>query len=89
MQHTARVFLNGEWLGPIDLVNPKLILKNLEAGKVYNLGIDVTTTLLNRVKADAKYIRSTGRLAEPVFNSKTYAEYGLVGRVILAWGQIN
>ena len=88
IQHTARVFLNGDWLGPIDPVNPKLLLRNLQAGKEYEIRIDVTTTLLNRVKTDAKHIRMIGIIPEFSYINKTYAEYGLVGQAILKWGQL-
>ncbi|PSN71528.1 hypothetical protein BS50DRAFT_486722 [Corynespora cassiicola Philippines] len=88
IQHTARVFLDDNWLGPIDPVNPILTLKNLEAGDIYNLRIEVTTTLLNRIKADAKYIRMAGTIPDDIYEAKAYADYGLVGQVTLEWGQL-
>lgn len=86
IQHTARLFLNDEWLGPIDPVNPRILLRNLVAEREYTLRVDITTTLLNRVKADVKEIRMAGMVPEAAFANITFAEYGLVGEAGLVWG---
>ncbi|KAJ4289046.1 hypothetical protein N0V90_011388 [Kalmusia sp. IMI 367209] len=88
IQHSARVYLDGEWLGPIDPVNPVVTLKGLQKGKVYELRIDVSTTLFNRVKAEADQVWMVGSIASEVgkYNSLPYEKYGLVGNVLLEWG---
>lgn len=89
IQHTARIFLDDGWLGPIDPVNPQLLLKDLVVGRKYTLRVDITTTLLNRVKADAKEIRMAGMVPEAAFANTTFAEYGLVGKAELVWGVLE
>jgi hypothetical protein len=89
IQHTARVFLDDKWLGPIDPVNPQLLIKDLVGGVEYTLRVDVTTTLLNRVKADSKEVRMAGMVPDAGFANITFAEYGLVGKVELIWGALE
>ncbi|KAJ4354220.1 uncharacterized protein N0V89_005954 [Didymosphaeria variabile] len=89
VQHTARLFLNGKWLGPIDPVNPVVPLKGLEQGKQYELRIDVSTTLFNRVKAEADLVWMVGQVAShkaAKYGSTPYEKYGLVGKVSIDWG---
>lgn len=88
-QHTVRVYLNGKWLGPIDPVNPVLPLKGLQKNKLYELRIDVSTTLFNRVKAEADSIWMVGQVASKAttkYSTAPYEEYGLVGSVSIDWG---
>lgn len=89
IQHTARIFIDYRWLGPIDPVNPQLLLKDLVVGREYTLRVDITTTLLNRVKADAKEIRMAGMVPDASFANTTFAEYGLVGKAELVWGVLE
>lgn len=89
IQQTARVFLDGKWLGPIDPVNPQVLLRDLDAGVQYELRVDVTTTLLNRVKTDVKEIRMAGMVPEAAFVNTTYADYGLVGDFSVVWGVLQ
>ena len=89
VQHTARVYLDGEWLGPINPFNPIIPLKNLENGKVYELRIDVSTTLFNRVKSERDIIWMVGQVASKktaTFANLPYERYGLVGNVNIDWG---
>jgi hypothetical protein len=89
IQHTARIFLDDNWLGPIDPVNPQLLLKDLVVGREYTLRVDIITTLLNRVKADAKEIRMAGMVPDAAFVNTTFAEYGLVGEAEVVWGVLE
>lgn len=89
IQHTARVYLDGEWLGPINPVNPVVPLKNLEKGRAYELRIDVSTTLFNRVKAEADLVWMVGQVsskATDTYATLPYEDYGLVGHVWIDWG---
>lgn len=91
IQNTARVFLDGEWLDPIDPVNPILTLQGLKTGKEYELRVDISTTLFNRIKAEANETLIVGRVAgkeQPSYNTRPYLGYGLVGSVVLEWGQV-
>lgn len=89
IQHTARVYLDNEWLGPIDPVNPTLTLDHLESGRDYEIRIEVSTTLFNRIKTDADDVRVIGIIAgqRAAYKTMPYEEYGLVGSVILGWGE--
>ncbi|OAG01255.1 uncharacterized protein CC84DRAFT_280989 [Paraphaeosphaeria sporulosa] len=89
IQHTARVFLDGEWLGPIDTANPIVPLHGLEKDRQYELRVDVSTTLFNRVKAEADQVWMVGQVAShqnEKYGSAPYEEYGLVGGVSIEWG---
>ncbi|KAF2643404.1 hypothetical protein P280DRAFT_394111 [Massarina eburnea CBS 473.64] len=91
IQNTARVYLDGQLLDPIDPVNPVLMLQDLESGKQYDLRIDVTTTLFNRVKSEAHNIWVVGQVAsvhQPEYQTLPYEMYGLFGDVSLEWGVI-
>lgn len=91
VQHTARVYLNDKWMGPIDPVNPVILLEGLERGKVYELKIDVSTTLFNRVKAEADLVWMVGQVASkvaPKYGTMAYESYGLVGSVFIEWGYV-
>ena len=67
-------------------MNPQLPLRDLVAGREYTLRVDVTTTLLNRIKADVKDVRMAGLVPEAAFSNVAFAEYGLVGGVEVVWG---
>ncbi|KAL1608594.1 hypothetical protein SLS60_003538 [Paraconiothyrium brasiliense] len=89
IQHTARLFLNGKWLGPIDPVNPTVPLKGLQKGKLYELRIDVSTTLFNRVKSEAELVWMVGQVAghkTAKYGSTPHEKYGLKGSVSIDWG---
>ncbi|KAL5466458.1 hypothetical protein PMIN06_000062 [Paraphaeosphaeria minitans] len=88
VQHTARVFLDGAWLGPIDPVHPAVPLPGLEKGRQYELRVDVSTTLFNRVKAEADQVWMVGQVASREnerYGSAPYEAYGLVGEVSIEW----
>lgn len=90
IQHTARVFLDSKWLGPIDPVNPVLTIPGLKSGQEHGLRIDITTTLFNRIKAEANQTWVVGGVAgirQPKYNTMPYEEYGLVGSVVIEWGE--
>lgn len=89
IQHTARIYLDAKWLGPIDPINPMVELRGLEPGKEYQLRVDVSTTLFNRIKADANDTMIVGQVAgqrQPGYINWPYEEYGLIGDVVLSWG---
>ena len=91
IQHTARIYLDDKWLGPIDPVNPVMELRGLEKGKVYELRVDVSTTLFNRVKAEADLVWMIGKVASkvaPKYGAMPYEKYGLVGSVFIEWGYV-
>ncbi|KAF2472794.1 uncharacterized protein BDR25DRAFT_157719, partial [Lindgomyces ingoldianus] len=88
IQHTARVYLNGKVLPPIDPVNPVVEMTGMEAGKEYELEIMVTTTLFNRIKAEANETMVVGQKAavlQPKYGTWLFEEYGLVGSVVVVW----
>lgn len=92
VQHTARAFLDEEWLGPIDPINPVISLQNLKNGREYELRIEVATTLFNRIKAEANQTWIVGQVAgvrQPKYNTLPYEKYGLVGNVVLEWGEVH
>ncbi|KAF3050890.1 hypothetical protein E8E11_010888 [Didymella keratinophila] len=84
IQHTARVFLDGERQRAIDPVNPSLVLGPLEAGTEYELCVEVTMTLFNRVKAESYQIRMVGMVPGPKYEGRKYGSYGLVGSVMVS-----
>jgi hypothetical protein len=88
IQHTARVYLDGTWLGPIDPVNPVVQLKGLKPGSASEVTIDVSTTLFNRIKAEANKTWVVGQVAgqrQSKYSSQPYEKYGLIGAVTLSW----
>lgn len=91
IQNTARVFLDGAWVGPIDPVNPVTTLQGLASGQEHSLRIDVTSTLFNRIKAEANETWVVGQVAaqrQPKYNTAPYEGYGLAGSVMLEWGEL-
>ncbi|KAF2258204.1 hypothetical protein CC78DRAFT_479443 [Lojkania enalia] len=90
IQHTARAYLDGRLLPPIDPASPILELGDLESGRTYALKIDVTTTLFNRIKAEADRTWVAGAVAaerQSGYRELPYEGYGLVGSVKVEWGQ--
>lgn len=85
IQHTVRVFLDGARQRPIDPVNPSLVLGPLEGGRQYEVRVEISTTLLNRVKADASEMRMAGMVPGAKYEGRSYESYGLVGSVVLEW----
>lgn len=52
IQHTTRAFLDGKLQRSVDPANPMLLLGPLEGGRQYELTVEVTTMLLNRIRAE-------------------------------------
>ncbi|KAF2180154.1 hypothetical protein K469DRAFT_753618 [Zopfia rhizophila CBS 207.26] len=92
IQHTARAYLNNQHLPPIDPVNPVLDLTGLvEKEREYEIRIDVTTTLFNRIKSEADDILIVGVSAgslQPAYKNMEFEGYGLVGDVWVEWGGV-
>jgi hypothetical protein len=92
IQHTARAYLDNQQLPPIDPVNPTLDLTGrLEKGKEYEIRIDVTTTLFNRIKSEADDILIVGVSAgslQPAYKNMGVEGYGLIGEVWVEWGSV-
>jgi hypothetical protein len=90
IQHTARAYLNATLLPPIDPVNPVVLLEGLKSDKTYELSIEVSTTLFNRVKYERDEIMVVGQVAgvrQPLYKSMPYESYGLVGTAMLSWAE--
>ena len=90
IQHTARVYIDGKLQPPVDPVKPVVQLDGLVSGKTYELRIEVTTTLFNRIKAEANSTWVVGQTAgqlQPLYASMPFTEYGLVGDVNITWGE--
>jgi hypothetical protein len=87
--HTMRAYINGTQLPPIDPTNPVLdIAAFIEAGKTYELKVEVTTPLFNRIKTDANQTMIWGSLAgevQPLHAAMPYQDYGLLGPVSVQW----
>lgn len=88
-----RAFLNGEQLSPIDPTDPVLdITAYIEGGKRYELMIEVTTPLFNRIKTDANQTMVWGSIAgvvQPLYAAMPYQEYRLLGPVSVQWGDVH
>ena len=97
IQHTARAYLNSRQLPPIDPVNPRIDISAYLAppGSSNGLVVEVTTTLINAVRAAALGPVSKQPLfiGTPVgeignFTAVPVAEYGLVGDVRVEWVEV-
>lgn len=89
IQHTARAYLDGNQLQPVDPVNPIIDLGALETGKEYELRVDISTTLFNRIKTDRNEIRFLGQnvdTLQPLYRTLPFQENGMIGSVIIEWG---
>jgi hypothetical protein len=91
--HTMRAFLNSTQLAPIDPTDPVLDLTAyIKGGKTYELIVEVTTPLFNRIKTDANKTMVYGVLAgvvQPLYAVLPYQDYGLLGPVSLQWGEVH
>ncbi|KAH1564918.1 hypothetical protein KXW39_003236 [Aspergillus fumigatus] len=87
--HTARVYIGGQRLPPIDPVNPVIDISSyIRPGQTYKLIVEVTTPLFNRIKTDANHTKIAGSTAvelQPLYASTPYQEYGLMGPVVVTW----
>lgn len=87
--HTARVYIGGQRLPPIDPVNPVIDISSyIRPDQTYKLIVEVTTPLFNRIKTDANHTKIAGSTAvelQPLYASTPYQEYGLMGPVVVTW----
>ncbi|GFF56219.1 hypothetical protein IFM58399_10263 [Aspergillus lentulus] len=87
--HTARVYIGGRRLPPIDPVNPVIDISSyISPSQTYKIIVEVTTPLFNRIKTDANQTKIAGSTAgelQPLYASTPYQEYGLMGPVVLTW----
>ncbi|KAH1741406.1 hypothetical protein KXV22_003371 [Aspergillus fumigatus] len=87
--HTARVYIGGQRLPPVDPVNPVIDISSyIRPGQTYKLIVEVTTPLFNRIKTDANHTKIAGSTAaelQPLYASTPYQEYGLMGPVVVTW----
>jgi hypothetical protein len=87
--HTARVYIAGRRLPPIDPVNPVIDISSyISPGQTYKIIVEVTTPLFNRIKTDANQTKIAGSTAgelQPLYASTPYQEYGLMGPVVVIW----
>ncbi|PVH75254.1 hypothetical protein DL98DRAFT_602280, partial [Cadophora sp. DSE1049] len=87
IQHTVKVFLNGDELPPINLFDAVIDISSYARIGVNQLLIDATTTLFNAVKARSSTIMTAGvpaSLANPLLSENaTSLEYGLLGPVVV------
>lgn len=90
IQHTARVYIDGNLQPPVDPVNPIAQLDGLIPGTTHQLRIEITTTLFNRIKAEPNSTWVVGQTAgqlQPLYATLPFMEYGLVGDVNITWGE--
>lgn len=87
-----RAYINGKQLPAIDPTNPVLdIASYIKAGKRYELMVEVTTPLFNRIKTDANQTMIWGSIAgevQPLYAAMPYQEYGLLGPVSVQWADV-
>jgi hypothetical protein len=87
--HTARVYIGGRKLPPIDPVNPVIdISPYISPNQTYKIMVEVTTPLFNRIKTDANQTKIAGSIAgevQPLYASTPYQKYGLMGPVVMTW----
>jgi hypothetical protein len=87
--HTARVYIGGRRLPPIDPVNPVIDISSyISPSQTYKIIVEVTTPLFNRIKTDANQTKIAGSTAgdlQPLYASTPYQEYGLMGPVVMIW----
>lgn len=91
--HTMRAYLNGTQLAAIDPTDPVLDVSNLiKPGQTYELMVEVTTPLFNRIKATANETMvwgTTAAEAQPLYGVIPYQEYGLLGPVSVQWSVVH
>ncbi|KAF2108840.1 hypothetical protein BDV96DRAFT_636539 [Lophiotrema nucula] len=90
IQHTARVYIDGNVQAPIDPVRPEILLEGLVPGTTYQLRVEITTTLFNRIKAEANLTWIVGQVAgqlQPAYATLPYEKYGLLDPVTITWGE--
>lgn len=94
VQHTLRASVNGHRLGPLDPVNPVAditpYLRRAADGNLNELVVEVTTTLLNRVKSEAGSLLFVGApiiSTQPLYANFPSQEYGLLGPVVVTWAE--
>ncbi|OJD30258.1 uncharacterized protein BKCO1_630007 [Diplodia corticola] len=92
--NTIRVWLNGAVLPPIDIADAVVDVSDyvLEE-RVNEVVVEVTTTLFNRVKADADATWTYGLMANNEKNGRFYEVnepkgYGLLGPVWVQWVEV-
>jgi len=93
--HTMRAYINGQRLPAIDPADPVLdITQYVSSGggngqkKSYELVVEMTTPLFNRIKADAAKVMIVGVSAatlQPLYASEAPQVYGLLGPVYVEW----
>lgn len=87
--NTARAWINNEQLNPLNPSGGRVDISAYVRGyAVSNLTIEVTTTLFNRVKADADkilQISSPVSLLSPAYSNTEPQSYGLLGNVTVEW----
>ncbi|KIX10705.1 uncharacterized protein Z518_01789 [Rhinocladiella mackenziei CBS 650.93] len=95
VQHTLRASLNGHKLPPVDPTNPVVnigpYLAKADGKRVNTLEVKITTTLFNKVKAEANthmFVGSPISEAQPLYATTPNQEYGLLGPVEVEWTTI-
>jgi hypothetical protein len=87
--NTARAWINGKQLNPLNPSGGRVEISDHVKGHAEsNLTIEVTTTLFNRVKADADkilQISSPVSLLNPAYSTMEPKGYGLLGKVTAEW----
>ena len=90
--HTARAFLDGQQLQPIDPAHSTVDISHLiQPGQSYDLKVDVTSTLFNRIKATANTTMIWGTIAaeaQPLYARLPAQRYGLLSPISIEWSQI-
>jgi hypothetical protein len=86
-------YLNGTQLPAIDPTDPALdISEFVKAEKTYELMVEVTTPLFNRIKATANETMVWGSIAaeaQPLYAVMPYQDYGLLGPVSVQWTDVH
>ena len=87
--NTARAWINNKQLNPLNPSGGRVDISAYVRGYAEsNLTIEVTTTLFNRVKADADkilQISSPVSLLNPAYSNTEPQNYGLLGNVTAEW----
>ena len=87
--NTARVWINGKQLNPLNPSGGQVdISRYVKGHDERNVTIEVTTTLFNRVKADADKILQISppvSLLNPAYSTMEPKDYGLLGDVTAEW----
>lgn len=83
--NTAKAWLNGEQVPPIDPTNPVVEVTNLLVNGTNFMEVQVTTSLFNAVKANVDHVRSIGYGPNNSshYTSEDWQKFGLIGPVQL------